>query len=448
MRKVNYTLLFVLFSFLSIGQSAPYLGGVGRGDNSVSTQNHLSESIWIGPTTSVDNLISTSSNWSLGYAPKYGNLKIDNSAVRDIHLVNNLTYDTLMFQENTLVKVVLGDYNFKLKHFLSSTDRQLFKTTGSGSVVIPLLNNGNSLKFPVGNSDYNPITITNRNTSPDSIAIRVADHVLIEAYSGIPISTSNIQRTWFISKNNDNSLGVDMIFEWDSDKQTGNMSGYYLNHFNGSNWEISDFEDFGDPIFNGSIVNLTLNNYLGSFSPFTFGDSPISPLPVELLNFNVVLSNRKVKVNWETASEQNNDFFTIERSLDGYNFEFISQIKGAGTSNELLSYEVIDENPFYGTSYYRLKQTDFNGDVNYSEIRIVSINDETIVLIYPNPSTSLVNISSNEDLNNIKITSTDGKLIWSENVLSELKIELVEGVYYFTYEINEKTFSKKIVIIK
>lgn len=435
-------------SNILLGEALIYFGGMGRGDITLGISSQLNrDQIWIGPALAGNNLFSNSSNWQLGYAPRIGNIKVDNAAVRDMELVANVNFDTLFFQNNTTIQADLKDYNFKLKHFTASTDRQLFKTTGLGSIVIPIFNNGKTLKFPVGNGDYNPVTITNYNTTADSIAVRVGDDVLSEAYSGIRVETPNVLRTWFIKKNNANTLGVDFIYEWDTISQSAPMPGYHLNHFNGTDWEIADFDNYGNPVFNGSRVSITLTGYQGGFSPFTFGDSPLSPLPVELLNFNALLNNRQVELTWQTASEHNNDFFTVERSADGFNFEPIAYVDGAGNSNSLLSYATQDANPFEGVSYYRLKQTDFDGAFEYSDIRVVVKSDDSDLLVFPNPSnTGLINFKSAVDIGELSIYSSEGKLVFKETVGNNLQVKMSAGVYYAHYEVGGVLKSKKIVV--
>ncbi len=86
-----------------------------------------------------------------------------------------------------------------------------------------------------------------------------------------------------------------------------------------------------------------------------------APLPVEMLNFDVVCSNKKALLQWSTASETDNDFFDIQRSSDALNFESLKKISGAGTTNIVHHYSFIDEKPLNHMSYYRIKQVDFNG---------------------------------------------------------------------------------------
>lgn len=103
-------------------------------------------------------------------------------------------------------------------------------------------------------------------------------------------------------------------------------------------------------------------------------------LPVELLSFTATQNNNTVQLGWSTTNEINNDYFEIERSIDGFNFEGIGEISGAGNSNQLLSYLYQDTNPYNGVSYYRLKQTDFDGKSSYSDIVAIQIRDNEINL--------------------------------------------------------------------
>ena len=89
--------------------------------------------------------------------------------------------------------------------------------------------------------------------------------------------------------------------------------------------------------------------------------TPNVALPISLVKFTADKVAEKVKVQWTTATEINNDKFIIERSADGKNFEHLAELSGAGTSKELNAYEVVDASPLKGTSYYRLTQIDFDG---------------------------------------------------------------------------------------
>jgi hypothetical protein len=114
----------------------------------------------------------------------------------------------------------------------------------------------------------------------------------------------------------------------------------------------------------------------------------IAPLPIELLAFNGKKKGANIELEWVTASELNNDYFIIEKSLDGIEFEQVGTIvDGAGTSNNQRYYQLTDSEPYPGMNYYRLKQVDFDGSFAYSEIKAVNFNNALEgVYTYPNPS--------------------------------------------------------------
>jgi hypothetical protein len=167
-------------------------------------------------------------------------------------------------------------------------------------------------------------------------------------------------------------------------------------------------------------------------------------LPIELLNFTVdAINDYQVILDWKTASETNNDFFTIERSKNGFDWENLLEIDGAGNSSTLLSYQSIDPSPYNGVSYYRLKQTDFNGQFEYSQIRSVQIDKSkstnSSVTIYPNPVANEITIVGNSlELEQVKFFNVLGQDVTNRteiinNNKSSLVIDLsslTTGLYY------------------
>jgi formylmethanofuran dehydrogenase subunit C len=135
-----------------------------------------------------------------------------------------------------------------------------------------------------------------------------------------------------------------------------------------------------------TLANLTNTFYIGSTSYYS------SPLPIELGDFKAVAKNGKVDLTWFTFSESENDFFTVERSKDGVHFEKVLDVDGAGNSSTMKNYSAIDANPFNGVSFYRLSQTDFNGDSKTCKVVSVRLNNtkSTITSVYPNPNDGAV----------------------------------------------------------
>ncbi len=116
-----------------------------------------------------------------------------------------------------------------------------------------------------------------------------------------------------------------------------------------------------------------------------------STFPVGLTYFDAIVENNSiVRLNWQTATETNNDFFEVQRSIDGVVFERLEQIAGAGNSTVPRTYTTLDHKPHKGISYYRLKQVDFNGSSTLSDIVSVMISDdfgtEVKIQAYPNPA--------------------------------------------------------------
>ncbi len=200
---------------------------------------------------------------------------------------------------------------------------------------------------------------------------------------------------------------------------------------------------------------------LSSFStldPQLDGDAV---LPIELLSFSASRSERGVVIRWETASELNNDFFTLERSRNGEVFSEIAIVDGAGNSNERLSYDFLDSQITSGIHFYRLKQTDFDGAFTYSEIIVINVTDGIVtnnLTVYPNPINQdnfFISTSNLEFGAEFEITLLDlsGKKIRSQklerslnNVLRINISGIKDGVYLIRLDAGNKMFESRIVV--
>jgi hypothetical protein len=151
-----------------------------------------------------------------------------------------------------------------------------------------------------------------------------------------------------------------------------------------------------------------------------------SPLPIQLTGFSAKAGSNTVLLRWITASELNNDYFSIERSTDGIAFSEVIKMKGAGTSSETHHYTYTDINPVNGVSYYRLKQTDFDG--RFETFNPVAVKLENIsgairtILITPNPFTNEFTAKIYSEENRtvvIELISLRSKVIHSEKIVLE-----------------------------
>ncbi|MDG1332123.1 MAG: T9SS type A sorting domain-containing protein [Crocinitomicaceae bacterium] len=136
-------------------------------------------------------------------------------------------------------------------------------------------------------------------------------------------------------------------------------------------------------------------------------------LPIELTYFHVEEDfGNGAKVSWETASERENDYFQVERSSDLNNWKVIEQVTGAGTTTETQYYEINDAKPLNGTSYYRLKQVDFNGDFIYSETKTLQMEfgEYAKVDVFPNPASKFIRvIGGSEELKIVEVYDLMGR---------------------------------------
>lgn len=131
-------------------------------------------------------------------------------------------------------------------------------------------------------------------------------------------------------------------------------------------------------------------------------------LPIELSLFTATQQGENILFEWETATETNNDFFTIEQSFDGVSFHEVAQIAGAGTSSSSNSYEYSKPVTFSGLMYFRLKQTDYNGEFSYSEVISLMVSANEHIRLYPTIATDYITIEG--DYVCVKFCDAQGKI--------------------------------------
>jgi len=187
-----------------------------------------------------------------------------------------------------------------------------------------------------------------------------------------------------------------MTLYYDVDDSVPDKNRIAMVHDGGSiNWV-----DYGGTGSANIAGNITSGNITSFKTKFAIGYPP-SPLPIELTGFSATISESHVVCEWSTASEVNNNYFTLERSTDGVHFDSLLSVDGAGNSTQALYYRAVDNNPLNGDSYYRLKQADFDGQFSYSEIEHVHFGNSDSYVLYPNPSNGKFFIS-NEGTENWK----------------------------------------------
>ncbi len=148
----------------------------------------------------------------------------------------------------------------------------------------------------------------------------------------------------------------------------------------------------GAALVSGALYRFSGVTALANNTRFTLGTTNITntPLPIELISFEARdQGDGHVRLDWATASEQNNEEFTVERSFDGYDWQDVVKVPGAVNSTQLINYSAVDANSKGPVCYYRLRQTDLDGTSTLSEVVAVELplKEEQLTEVYPNPST-------------------------------------------------------------
>ncbi len=202
-----------------------------------------------------------------------------------------------------------------------------------------------------------------------------------------------------------------------------------------------------------SEYSVNISDAFNCFGNETQTPAPCSKNSIELLDFYGETTERSNELFWTTASEKDHDFFTIEKSLDGINFMSISKIESEGNSNFIQEYNFSDNEIANSKSFYRILDTDINGNTNYSNIVLLERRTLSDISIYPNPFENYINLNFlPEGHFNIQILDVSGKIIYQDAIASmeqnHLKIntsDFVSGIYFIQIKGEQFSFNQKIL---
>lgn len=354
---------------------------------------------------------------------------LGSSSNSDSFIIENLVINTFNNDHISLAGHVLvtGQLTF-IKGIVDARENAMINlgstATSSGSSAVsyidgPIAKTGNTaFLFPVGDGGvYAPIAIS----APAATSTFKAEYFSRSYQSSTASYVSPLQNTsaveyWKLQRTN-GSGNTDVQLHWlDADYSgIGNMSDLQVAYMDTTK---NTWVGVGSKVVSTSATQgSAISKSLGSFGIFTFGSSGGSPLPVSLIGFDAKAKTDYVQLNWETAWETNNDYFTIERSEDGKSFSKLATIKGAGNATEKLKYAYDDKDPLPGISYYRLKQTDFNGQFEIFPVKSVNIPFAKIENVGPNPFTNVININFNmlkEAPVTIQLLNANGSVVFEE----------------------------------
>jgi hypothetical protein len=334
----------------------------------------------------------------------------------------------------------LGSGNIVVNGIISSASSSGY-IIADGSGTLKQNVGTSAVEFPVGtSSSYMPIEI---NTSSGSADFEV--RMVGNSYAN---SASYLDNNWAITSSA--SQTIDMKLTWPSSEEgtsfpTGNMNL----HKDGTALNYNVAKSGTGPYF----ASYSGVSCCSQFSP---GGNP--PVPVELTYFDVISEEKQNLLTWETASELNNHFFEIEKSITGEDFISIGSVSGNGTTQKISKYSFSDYDvgPHQMSYFYRLMQVDYDGTYSYSPIVVANrkIRTNTYLSASPNPISNewCLNLSNgfNGDLL-VEIFTQEGVNIFQEmcqfeeGILILENFDLPDGMFYAKVFIGEQVLLTKVV---
>ncbi|MEQ9426710.1 MAG: hypothetical protein RJQ09_19965 [Cyclobacteriaceae bacterium] len=370
----------------------------------------------------INNGLTISNNLTLtnGGVNLSGNiLSITNTAGGAIARTNGWIYD------DNPISWVMG----------TSTGTHTFAWGEDASNYIPLVFNITAAGGDAGGT----ISASTYDTAPDNTPFPAGvDNV--DDNEGEDNSAQTVDRFWDIGSSYGSGPTITVTFTA-STAEVGGITNLQAQRWNGDDWEQA-LPGQSSGANSATVPGVT------TFSPWALASSS-SPLPIELLSFEVKEVNGTIELIWKTATELNNDFFTIEKSTDLEYTEVLTQMPGNGTTSNIREYSFKDYLPSLGWNYYRLKQTDYDGTSETFSWKGVYLNEERVpsILIAPNPANGqtinirmqgMVNKQLNfklynqvgQEIDNISISSENGSVSyqWVQ------KNKLPRGVYFIKSE--------------
>jgi hypothetical protein len=336
---------------------------------------------------------------------------------------NNSSYINGNYRRNVNAT---GTYAFPVGNAANLQDVVITLNSSSGmSNILAYFTSGLPATLPSTNCLINWSTVTN---------MLNGGYWTVEpnAYSSVNYGIELRQRGYTNFTGNSTMLGVI--------KRTNSSSPWQGTNYAG----VNGFHNNATQTISGGVATA-IRTSVTSFSDFGIGFTG-APLPVQLTSFDAtVIPQRRVLLNWVTASELNSDYFEVQRSIDAVSFETIGKVASAGFSISELNYLLTDENPYSGISYYRLKQVDTDGRFTFSAIRKVDITDglDKKVQAYPNPvgETLYIEGINNDALTQIVISDISGRVLISQSDYHVQQIRLNElpaGHYLLSYLNNSQ----------
>ncbi len=284
-----------------------------------------------------------------------------------------------------------------------------------------------SFVFPVGDgAAYSPITLNFTSGSFSSGYATVS--VTNAKHPGNVSATDFLNRYWTVSSSGISGFSCNVSAQYADDDINGTEAA-----ITGGKYSAGTWTDLGAVTAGSNLITGTVSG----FSDFTGGEP--AAFPVEWLNFAARAEGSSTLLEWATASEQNSDFFAVERSANRNEWTSLGIVAAAGNSDDLREYTYLDQAPQAGKNYYRLRQVDIDGKMQYSALVEMTF-DPAPLSVYPNPAHNWLNVTEpGESGQLVKIFELTGREVY--RALSEdgkISLQgLAPGVYGGRLDMNK-----------
>jgi ELWxxDGT repeat protein len=443
---------------LNITAGTAYAGTLLLQNNAVISITNSTDSLIVNNriANSINNSVTGSGVLSLknisGDTVQINNgLSVSNLAIQSAAnlIANNLTVNSnLNLTGNN--QLLINNNSITLSGSTSTitqTGTSYINTNGSGKLIIESIGatgRTGAVTFPVGTAaNYNPVEFSNTGTV-DNFSVRVQPQIFQnftgETGTGAAYTNNAVNNTWLITEAVSGGTIADISLQWNAGQELPgfNRAISQFGHYTGS-WQLGAVT--GATGTNPYILNGT---GITSLSPFgIFNNNGI--LPLRFISLNAQQCNATVVcLNWTTANEVNVSHFEIERSENGRVFTSIRNLQAGNlTANSYTVTDDISALLSKTAMYYRLKQVDKDGKLNYSNITVIRLSPYQQVSIYPVPATDKINITGFENARVIQLFDVHGKNIVSTAASSSIDVsKLAKGMYVMKVLLKSGSITK------
>lgn len=372
-----------------------------------------------------------------GTSNKLQSLTINRTAGGVLTLNDNIRVGSITLTEGV---IDLNDANVYLTGSAVGKSSAYLKTSGTG-LVKKIIGQNASFTFPVGNSVYNPVKVSNNtNVANEEFGVQVIDEVYQDGNgrsSSTKVINNRVVRTWEITKATAgpaSGAGVDLEFYWNDNEISGtvNYNNLFVYHYGkGAGWGKQTGTHTRD------VVNkkIAYSGYTGSFSPFSLQEET-GGLPVVWGPITAKYSNGQSMLSWTTYTEINSKEFMVQHSIDGLNWTTIYIVPANGNTRASNTYTYTHMYPSFGNNFYRIVEKSYADALQYSVILMVKVPILERLILYGNPVVNGVltcNLPANA---NVSIVDLQGRPVYQKVLLAGIQ------------SIDVSTFSKGIYILK